>query len=62
MIPICFKEKDSKDKLFHQLIDTTATQKNKIHYVQNIKEIDNWCINHIFTNGFRPCAAAAARL
>lgn len=51
MIPICFKEKDSKDKLFHQLIDTTATQKNKIHYVQNIKEIDNWCINHIFTNG-----------
>ncbi|WP_448861076.1 HNH endonuclease [Clostridium sp.] len=51
MIPICFKEKDSKDKLFHQLIDTTANQRNKIHYLQNIKEIDNWCINHIFANG-----------
>ena len=47
MIPICFKEKDSKDKLFHQLITAKISRGSK----QKIEEINDWCINHIYANG-----------
>lgn len=50
MIPISFKHEKSVIELYHLLLDIRPNQKNKILYMEYIKEINNWCMNNICIN------------
>lgn len=51
MIPICFKEERAVNRLYHLLINVKHKQRNKKGYLDNIKEINQWCCKNISVRG-----------
>ena len=51
MIPISIKEKETLNKLYHMLFNVKTRQKKKQDYLNNIKEINEWCLNNITVRG-----------
>lgn len=51
MIPICFRKKESVNRLYHLLLNVKPKQKNKTEYIRNIRAINKWCIKNISVNG-----------
>lgn len=47
MIPISFSEKEAVNELYHLLLNVKKRQKNKQKYVNNIREINRWCLENI---------------
>lgn len=51
MIPICFRKKGAVNRLYHILLNVKPTQKNKVEYLKNIREINKWCLKNISVSG-----------
>ena len=51
MTPIYFRKKETENRLYHLLLNVRPTQNNKKEYLQNIREINEWCIKNISVGG-----------